>query len=219
MAEPPPCGGQSIRVDQEAEMSSRTMLTFSLAFAVFFIGPAILDFPFPPYHLMKAGDVFDLLTPLVLIPLYWGLYRGASEKPATDGMMLAFVVLASLWVLGQGMHLAANSIGHQLDNFGDTPGYQLTVFYDERLSHYLWHLGLFGLTGLILIRSWGAAPSSGGSRWALGAAVLIYGLMFFIIVVEGQTPLIGVPFAMLAAVVVVWRERGLPRSRPALVWI
>jgi hypothetical protein len=200
-------------------MSSKTMLVFSLAFAVLFVGPALLGFPFPLNRLMKTGDVFDLLTPIILIPLYWRLFRDSSEAPLGQGLTMAFMALTGLWVLGQGMHLSANSIGHQLESAKGTPAYQLTSFYDETLSHYLWHLGVFSLMGLIVIRAWGSAPSPVGNAWGLGAATLIYGLMVFIIVVEGQTGPIGVPLAALAVAAAAWRDRGLPRTRPAIIWI
>lgn len=56
---------------------------FSLAFAAGFIGAALLGFPLAFYPLMKAGDALDLLTPLVLIPLYWSLFVGAAVDKST----------------------------------------------------------------------------------------------------------------------------------------
>ena len=56
------------------------ILVFAILFAVFFIGPSLLSQRFSPYPLMKIGDVFEILTPLVLIPLYWLLYRQSEEK-------------------------------------------------------------------------------------------------------------------------------------------
>ena len=47
------------------------VLVFAILFAVFFIAPPLLSQQFSPYPLMKMGDVFDILTPLVLLPLYW----------------------------------------------------------------------------------------------------------------------------------------------------
>ena len=48
---------------------TRLILAFSVAFAVFFVGPPVLSSQFGPHPLMKRGDVLDLLTPLVLISL------------------------------------------------------------------------------------------------------------------------------------------------------
>lgn len=61
---------------------SRVVLAFSVAFAVFLIGPALLPSSFPAYPLITVGDVFDILTPLVLLPLYW-LSSAVSLRPAT----------------------------------------------------------------------------------------------------------------------------------------
>ena len=50
---------------------SRLILVFSVLFAVFFMGPPLPGVQFGPYPLMKVAELFDLLTPLILIPLYW----------------------------------------------------------------------------------------------------------------------------------------------------
>ncbi len=54
---------------------SRLILIFALAFAILIITPAFLSQQFAPYPLMKTGDVTDVLTPVILIPLYWLLFR------------------------------------------------------------------------------------------------------------------------------------------------
>lgn len=174
---------------------------FSLAFAAGFIGAALLGFPSAFYPLMKAGDALDLLTPLVLIPLYWSLFVGAAVDKSTVPESAWFVLLAALWLLGHGMHLAANSIGPQLSELQASPAKRLTTFYDEGLSHYLWHLGLFALTALIMIRSWRAGGSMRAERRSsLLAASILYGLTYFIVVVEGGNWPIGLPFALLGGV-------------------
>ncbi len=179
-------------------MKSSRFLVFALAFAVFFVGPAVLSAQLPGYPLMKIGDAFDLLTPLILIPLYWGLWTAATDRPSRGRATVVFLVVAALWVLGHGMHLAANSIGHQLEGAAGTDAYELTSFYDEVLSHYLWHLGVFGLTALVLWAALqGALPGAGRLDWVVVVAAVIYGLMTFIIVIEGQTAPIGIPFAAL----------------------
>lgn len=189
--------GQSL--GERTKMLAPGMI-FSVAFALFFIGPALLGSAFGPYPLMKNGDAFDLLTPLIMIPLYWLLWRSAGDRPASLGAQAAFLVLASLWTLGQGMHLSANSIGHQLGELTHTPAYRLTDFYDETLSHYLWHLGIFGLTALIMVRSWRSDDqSTRSSRWQLVIGACIYGLAYAVITLEGTTWPIGLPFAGAAA--------------------
>jgi hypothetical protein len=68
---------------------------FSVAFAIFFFGPPLLDQPFGPYPLMKAGDALDLLTPLALLPLYWLLWRLGCSNTAVGRESLTFVFLAA----------------------------------------------------------------------------------------------------------------------------
>jgi signal transduction histidine kinase len=129
---------------------SRLILIFAILFLVLLISPAFLSQSFGPYPLMKTGDVTDILTPLILIPLYWLLFR--LDKTPTVREMILFLVFAAAWVEGQGMHLSANSIGHLLQDAQDTNAYTLTHFYDEVLSHYLWHIGLAGLAALLIWR-------------------------------------------------------------------
>ena len=173
------------------------ILAFAILFAVFFIGPPLLSRQFSPYPLMKVGDVFDVLTPLVLLPLYWLLYRLNGEKMALAGITL-FVVLAALWVEGQAMHLAANSIGHLLEDMKRSDAYHLTAFYDEVLSHYLWHFGIVGLSALLIWRQWhNPFHEKRAGIWLLILAGVIHGFTFFLIVIEAGTAPLGVSFAVL----------------------
>ena len=59
----------------QSKLLSRYILIFAVAFAVFVMGPPFLGYKFSPYPPMHAADVLDLLTPLVLLPLYWLLFR------------------------------------------------------------------------------------------------------------------------------------------------
>lgn len=198
---------------------NRLILVFSVAFAVFFMGPPVLSTQFGLYPLMKLADVFDLLTPLILIPLYWLLYQvGQGKRPGLrEGMV--FMVLAALWVQGQSMHLAANSIGHLLKEMTGSDAYILTYFYDETLGHILWHSGVMGLSALLLIRQW-RNPFS-GERASLGLllpAGIIHGLTFFVIVIEGGTAFLGIPFALIVILVgLVWGRDKL-REQPLLLF-
>jgi hypothetical protein len=79
---------------------SHLILVFALFSMVFFLGPALLSQQFGPYPLMRNGDVFDLLTPLVLIPLYWLLFQIRRELTPNQREMLAFLILVVLWVMG-----------------------------------------------------------------------------------------------------------------------
>jgi hypothetical protein len=170
---------------------------FALAFAGFIILPGLLGQPFPLYPLAHWADALDLVTPLVLIPLYWLLYQ---QLTGGKGASMAFLLLAALWVEGQGMHLAANSISNLLGS-GASNVHQLVHFYDEVLSHYLWHLAIIGLSLLLLIRA--SAPAEAASvHWALiGPAAALYGFTYFVAINEGGTVPLGLP---AAALVVLW---------------
>lgn len=188
---------------------SRLALIFAILFAILIISPALFDSQFGPYPLMKLGDVIDIATPLILIPIYWLLFQLKPEELPQQGQMLLFMAFTAAWAAGQGMHLAANSIGHLLVNMVDTDVYKLAYFYDEDLSHYIWHAGVVGLSALILYRQWRNAFASGPEGLA-GVTVggLIYGFTYFLTIVEAGTALLGVPFAVAVATLgLVWGRK------------
>jgi hypothetical protein len=197
----------------------RLLLIFAILFAVLLMGPAFFGSPFGPYPLMEQGDVLDLLTPLILIPIYWLLLELAPENPPSRGENLLFLVLAVLWVDGHGMHLAANSVGHLLKDLAGSDVYTLTDFYDEVLSHYLWHFSVVALAVLLLYRQWRHPFSDENKGLVLGIiAGLVYGFVFFAMVVEAQTSPLGVPFALLVPVfALVWGRKEFKRQ-PVLVF-
>ena len=188
----------------EVASGERLALAFAVAFVAFFFAPSFLPYAFPLYPDMSWGDAVDLATPLVLIPLYWALFA-AGWSPGRRSTV-AFLVLAAAWVEGQGIHLAANSIGHLVEAGA---GASLTHFYDEVFSHYLWHGALVALSALVVYGQLRARPASGVRPLALVAAAL-YALAFFALVVEGGTAPLGVGFA---AAVTVWAAaRGWRRA-------
>jgi hypothetical protein len=197
----------------------RNILLFAVLFAIFVLGPPLMGAPFGAYPLMKTADVFDLFTPLVLIPLYWLLFSGHYTKPATRLEMICFLVLSALWVEGQGMHLAGNSIGHLTESMTGTPVAALTHFYDEVLSHYMWHAAMMGLSALVIFRQW--RNPFRGDLSSLGielGAGLLHGINYALMVLEGATTLIGVPFAAVAVVVIAIRGRRKLREMPVVVF-
>jgi hypothetical protein len=198
---------------------SRLTLVFSILFAVFIVSPALFNKQFGPYPLMKTGDVIDVFTPLVLIPLYWAMFQVRREATSTPRETVVFLILAAFWAAGQGMHLSANSIGHLLEGAQESDVYTLTHFYDEVLSHYLWHIGLVGLAALLVYRQWQHPFTGEGS--GLGLAVLaglIYGVIYFMAIIEAATAPLGIPFAILVVVfTLVWGRKKL-RQQPLLVF-
>jgi hypothetical protein len=205
---------------QHAQRLARLTLVFAVLFAVFIIAPAFLNRQFAPYPLLKVGDILDLFTPLVIIPLYWRLFQLTGDHPPQPRLTVAFMVLAALWVEGQGLHLAANAIGHLSAGLpGPSDVHTLTVFVDEVLSHYLWHLGLVGLSALLLYRQWQhpLPQPAAGLGLLIGAGVL-HGLTYFLTIVEAATGPLGVPFAVAVVVFTVLRGRDQLRSQPLLLF-
>ena len=193
-------------------------LLFAILSFVFFILLVFLRIPFHLYPTMSYQDAIDLLTPLVLIPIYWVFFRDASNKRSSLPEEIAFVALAVFWVEGQGMHLSANSISNLIVNLShdltiDITGtdiYSLTYFFDEHLSHTLWHIGVLGLAALLIYREW-RQPVGEVTAWR--AAIpggILYGFTYFAIFLEGQTLALGLPFAfLLVLITLIWGRRKL----------
>ena len=195
------------------------ILIFAILFAIFSIAPTFLDGQFAFYPLVKSGDVLDLLTPLVLIPLYWLLFQIHPYRPPSQKEMLIFMVFSALWIQGQGMHLVANSIRHLTPPHSDSEIKQLTYFYDEILSHYIWHLGLVGNSALLIYRQWHNPFIKKHSRLRLETtAGIIHGLNYFIDIIESKTTILGIPFAIgVVLFVSVWGRQHL-RQQPILAF-
>lgn len=198
---------------------TRQILVFTVVYVLFVMLPAFLSRPFVFYPLQSTGDVLDVLTPMVLIPFYWVLYRLDGRKPLTIREMLLFLVFAALWAEGQGMHLSANSIGHLVETGAQSQGASLTHFYDEILSHYLWHFGVVGLTVLLLARQW-QNPFAGSESMLReeSLAGLLYGITFFITFTEAGTAPLGIPFALAVTIFGLTAGRRHLRQQPLLAF-
>ena len=172
---------------------------------VVFLAPPFTPWQFAPYPLLRWGDILDLATPLVMLPMYWLLLsHGRRRLGAWE--MAAFLVLGAIWIEGQSIHLAANAIGHLVER--DAAG-DLTEFLDERLGHDMWHGAAVALAGLVALRGLdpGTPRVAGGGR-ALGlVAAAIYGLAMFLISVEGGTAVLAL--AGGAVVTGIAARRGL----------
>ncbi len=201
-------------------------LVFAVLSVVFFLLLIFLRTPFMLYPLMSNQDTLDVLTPLVLIPIYWLLFKAAASNGSDRAEEIAFTLLATIWVLGHGMHLAANSVNNlaealakkQVVDITGTDIYQLTYFYDEHLSHYLWHIGVLGLAVLLIYREWRRPAGIATNWWAAILAGILYGFTYFSIFLEGQTVVLGLPFAVGVVAFALISERKHLAQRPMLAF-
>ncbi len=214
---------------------ARLTLVFAILLLMFTIGVTFLSGQFGPYPLMKLQDVADLFTPLILIPIYWLLFEIAPDKAPRRAETIIFLVLAALWVEGQGMHLASNSVDNLLQGKGpaeivaaiQTLGVAitgsgvgvLTYFYDEVLSHYLWHAAMMALAALLMYRQWRNpfSEGAGGFGYPVGAGVL-YGVSHGLVALEGETLPIAIPFSVLVVIFAVVWGRTQFRRQPLMTF-
>jgi hypothetical protein len=215
------CDGCAMRQEPEMNRMSFWIPAFAFLSLTFFILLVLLRIPFHLYPLMSYQDALDLLTPLVLIPVYWVLFKYAADEAPSLVEALAFLVLTACWVEGQGMHLAANSISNLIENLArggsiDLTGddiFRLTYFYDELLGHIVWHIGVLGLAALLIYREW-RRPAGLVTAWrSTLLAGIIYGVLLFAITNEGNTVWLGLPFSALVTVFgLVWGRKKLSQQ-------
>lgn len=200
-------------------------LIFAILSLTFFLLLIFLRIPFPLYPLMSWQDTIDILTPLVLIPVYWMMFKGVTHSKAGLADEIAFMIMSAFWAAGQGMHLSANSInnliGHlakQGSNVIGTDIYHLTYFYDEYLGHYLWHIGVLGLAALLIYRGW-RQPADEKTDWRMVIpAGVLYGFTYFCFVDEGNTLPIGLPFAVVVTLLFLAWGRNKLSNQPVLAF-
>jgi hypothetical protein len=206
------------RVDVvDADRSKRlpgALLAYAVALAFFLLVPPNLHPTVGPPTWFTLQEAVDLLTPVVVIPLAWfvldccGVIRGRA--------LVAFLIIAAVWIEGQGIHLAANAIGDAVarggarDAFYATDAGDLDHWLDEVLSHWMWHLAWAALAILMLgvairRRDWPTGP--GGATSAI--AGILHGVTFFFVTTEGGTTAMGIP---LSIVLLAWSGRETARG-------
>ncbi len=124
------------------------------------------------------------------------------------------------------MHLSANSIHNLIDalarnqviDLQPTDIYRLTYFFDERLGHYVWHVGILGLGALLIYREWRRPAGLATTWWAAILAGIIYGFTYFSTFLEGQTVVLGLPFAVVVVAFALSWERKRLAQRPVLAF-
>lgn len=188
---------------------------YGAAHLVFIVAPPFLSRPFGASGL-RTGDILDLATPLILVPLGWLLFRVAAPQPPSALGIGVFMLLAVVWVQGQASHLAANAIGHLVVETGDLQ--HLVDYLDEELSHQMWHGAVIGLAALTMRRAWTAPPQAMAGRTvaAMLIGAVLFGATFFSMVVEGVTWPFALPAALILLVAGVVAKDGRPVSRPVI---
>jgi hypothetical protein len=201
-------------------------LMFAVLSLVFISLLVFIRSKFPLYPLVSYQDVFDVLTPLVLIPIYWLMFRFAVNERPGRAEEIAFLVLAVIWVEGHGMHLSANSIDNLIDALARNPAtnikgsdvYRLVFFFDERLGHYIWHLGMLGLAALLIYLERVHAVDSVTNWWSSIAAGIVYGFTYFCIFIQARTVFLGLPFAIIVVLIALLLDRKKLARRPLLAF-
>ncbi len=177
------------------------LLAYALALAALLLVPPYLTTSVGPPTAFTLQEAADLLTPLIVVPLAWYVYELAGGLGRTG--LVAFLVVAAVWIEGQGIHLAANAIGDAFSHdaaktfYGTVPG-DLDLWLDETLSHWMWHAAWVALSVLILAAATRAPLSTAsGPSTTAAAAGFLHGATFFLVTVEGTTTLLGIPASIL----------------------
>ncbi len=179
----------------------RLLLAYSLALAIFLLVPPQLGQTVGPPEKFTLQEAADLFTPLVVLPLAW-LVLDLGGSLGRRGTVV-FLAIAVVWVEGHGIHLAANAIGDAFPRgeareafYATVPG-DLDHWLDEVLSHWLWHVAYVALAVLMLWHGRTSAPEQRRAAWAVAAvAGFIYGVVFFIVTVEGGTAPLAIPTSL-----------------------
>jgi hypothetical protein len=156
--------------DESGRNVGRALLAFSAVFLVFHHLPSFAG--------ETAGDWVDLVTPFAVVAASVPLLGRRAPAYALAVALLGAV----LYVDGHGIHLAANSIGHE-ELAGDAE--DVTHFWDETWGHLEWHLGWFLLIGGFCLAERARLVRVARPFAVLGALAL--GWTLFTSTVEGGT--------------------------------
>ncbi len=209
--------GRSLATLPATDRLPAALVAYALALAALLLVPPYLDVSVGPPRAFTLQEAADLLTPLVVVPLAWIVFDLAGGLGRRGSV--AFLVVAALWVEGQGIHLAANAIGDAVPDSAIAAFYQtvpgeLDHWLDETLGHWTWHVAWVALA-ILMLAATTRHPDSRATRTSLLAAFagLVHGATFFLVSVEGETVLLGIPASI---VILVWclaaGRRGLRRQ-------
>src|SRR3989304_5707345 len=186
---------------------------FSIAYAFFITAPSVFHQTFPLRTDLEWGDVLDFASPFVCRGFVWLLIHRTIGM--SDNLLaLPLLLLAIVWAQGQGMHLASNSIGHQVPAGASGALPDLIHFYDEQLSHYVWYLGVAILPVYFLVLMWrDKALVSQDSTLAVLPAALLFGLVLGISSIEAAVVPLILPAFAFTALLAAYLYRSTPRLR------
>lgn len=177
------------------------LLAYAVALAIFLLVPPGLGQTVGPPVAFTRQEAADLFTPLVVLLLAWLVLDSSGSLGRRSVVM--FLAIAVVWVEGHGIHLAANAVGDAVPRGAAREAYYATVpgdldhWLDEVLSHWLWHVAYVALAVLMLWHGRDGTPVHRRAAWVTAAlAGFVYGVVFFIVTVEGGTAPLGIPASL-----------------------
>jgi hypothetical protein len=186
---------------QRTDRLPLALLAYAVALAVLLLVPPYLKASVGPPSGFTLQEAVDLLTPLIVLPLAWYVFDLAGGLGRMG--FVVFLVIAIVWTEGQAIHLATNAIGDTVppdlaEAFIQTAPGELAHWFDEELSHLMWHAAWVALSFLLLFAA-SRTPAVPASRTSLTAvaAGFVHGATFFIVSVEGVTTLLGIPASII----------------------
>jgi len=188
----------------EKDKLSLYLFVYALSYALLHILPPYLTYEIK--YLLTVGDVFDILTPIIILLLVYRIYLhieaeipNGSKRFNQVTIMTALILGGVFFVEGHGMHLSANAISRHLSSNELSPLYSLTYFFDETLGHIFWDGGIIILSiGLVILASANQQTKILSINHALIIpASALYGFTYFVNAVEGQTVIFTLPLAVM----------------------
>ncbi len=194
------------------------LAALGIATAAIDLGGVYLKAPMGPTG-VTLGDWITVLGAYLVLALYAWVASGLGPRRGVPSILFFAAVVT--YALGNGIHLAANSIHDMLDKTGTGDPWKLAYFWDETAGHYLVDAARIGFAvSLVWIEagaSRGAIAPAPGGRLAILAGALTYGFIYFATAVEGQTVPLALPFVLLFAAWGEWRSRAERDLPPAPV--
>jgi hypothetical protein len=187
------------------------LFIYAFVYAFFHILPAFLNYEIK--NLLMIADIFDILTPFVMIFVIYRIYlmllpqiRIDSNFPVKSIAVIILIFGAISFVEGHGMHLSANAIARHLTQVKETSLFALDYSFDEVLGHIFWDSGIIILSlGMILLGfRIGEKKVSSSKQALIILASLIYGFTYFVNAVEGQTVFFTLPLAAVIPLAIWW---------------